>query len=309
MAITKCTKCNGDLRIGTEKVGTDKDNLPVYHRFGYCDKCMFKYDIDILNIQNQVKNNNNNKKTKKKNGWVIAFIVLFIFYVISISNDKGNTTNNENENSSLQSDTSSDVAEISTHLSDIEVFSNKMNESSDYVSYETSENLYKFLHDELLFENITFKQKNSVGDILFDVNADNYKLMISVDNDGIYSVRCGSYDLYDGEFVLITKQGLDDRSIDNESAYYSIAQEIVSDNLKSPKSADFPSLWSDEVKMQRNKDMVIVQSYVDSQNSFGAVIRSQWQVEFKVIDLDSFSYEIIYINIDGTTAGEFIKLD
>ena len=156
---------------------------------------------------------------------------------------------------------------------------------------------------------LILNKKNDVGNILFDVNADDYLLMISVDDDGIYSIKCGSYDLYDGESIIITKNGLDDRSIDHKSEYYVIAQEIVSNNLKSPTSAVFPSLWSDEVKMQRNKDMVIVQSYVDAQNSFGSTIRSQWQVEFKVIDLDSFSYEIIYINIDGTIVGEFIKLD
>ena len=241
--------------------------------------------------------------------WGILLGCICLAYIFGEYDEDKNTTNYTIENNVTADNETNKVIITEEELSPIEIFSKKLSDSSDYVKYETAQNLYNFLHDELLFENITFKQKNAVGDILFDVNADNYKLMISVDNDGIYSVKCGSYDLYDGESILITKQGLDDRRIDNESAYYSIAQEIVSNNLKSPKSADFPSLWSDEVKMQRNKDMVIVQSYVDAQNSFGAIIRSQWQVEFKVIDLDSFSYEIIYINIDGTTAGEFIKLD
>lgn len=243
-------------------------------------------------------------KSKKKSKWGWIILPLFVFYLIS---PKEETENKNESDISVESIVKTENEKVK--LSDIEIFSNEMSQCSEYVKYETAENLYNFLHNELLFEKITFKQKNAVGDILFDVNADNYSLMISVDDDGIYSIRCGSYDLYDGESIIITKNGLDDRSIDHESAYYSIAKEIVSNNLKSPKSADFPSLWSDEVKMQRNKDMVIVQSYVDAQNSFGAVIRSQWQVEFKVIDLDSFSYEIIYINIDGTTAGEFIKLD
>lgn len=245
-------------------------------------------------------------KSKKKGkwGWIILAILVIGAIVPENDEEKEKTQTNSEE---LNEETH--VEESTEQLSDMELFCVDLDSASDYVNYETAENLYNLLHDELLFENIIFKQKNAVGDILFDVNADNYSLMISVDNDGIYSVRCGSYDLYDGESIIITKNGLDDRSIDNESEYYVIAQEIVSNNLKSPKTAVFPSLWSDEVKMQRNGDMVIVQSYVDAQNSFGAIIRSQWQVEFKVIDLNSFSYEIIYINIDGTTAGEFIKLD
>ena len=49
-----CTKCGKPLRIGTEQVGVDQRNLPVFHRFGYCDCCRIKWDIDI-----QYQPNNN----------------------------------------------------------------------------------------------------------------------------------------------------------------------------------------------------------------------------------------------------------
>lgn len=42
----KCNKCGSDFRIGTENVGTDSNGLPVIHRFGYCDHCMIKKDLD-----------------------------------------------------------------------------------------------------------------------------------------------------------------------------------------------------------------------------------------------------------------------
>ncbi len=298
MEINKCSKCNKSLRIGNEQVGIDDKNIPVYHRFGYCDDCKCKFDIDIINTQN--KNLKTPKKNKRNNIWKWIILFLVVFYLISpkekIEDEKENNKEEYNNEEKLQ-------------FSDIETFSNNMAESSDYIDYESSEKLYLFLKNNLFFEKITFKQKNSVGNILFDVDADNYLLMISADNDGIYSIKCGTYTLYDGENVFITKEGLDDRSIDHKSQYYVIAQEIVSNNLKSPKSADFPSLWSDEVKMKRNKDMIIVQSYVDAQNSFGALVRNQWTVEFKILDIDSFSYEIVYINIDGNTAGEYIELN
>lgn len=62
-------------------------------------------------------------------------------------------------------------------------------------------------------------------------------------------------------------------------------------------------------KMQRNKDIVAVRSYVDSQNSFGAMIRSEWTVQFKVIDISSYSYQLTYANIDGNIYGEFLEMD
>lgn len=42
-----CEKCGRQLRIGTERVGIDERNLPVIHRFGYCDNCRLKWDLDL----------------------------------------------------------------------------------------------------------------------------------------------------------------------------------------------------------------------------------------------------------------------
>ena len=45
----------------------------------------------------------------------------------------------------------------------------------------------------------------------------------------------------------------------------------------------------------KREDIVAVQGYVDAMNSFGSQIRSQWTVEFRIIDLSAFTYEnIIY---------------
>lgn len=100
-----------------------------------------------------------------------------------------------------------------------------------------------------------------------------------------------------------------DRS--QQTAYYIIAQTIVKNALKNPSSAKFPSVITNagEVAMERNGALVVVQSYVDATNSFGAKIRTNWTVEFMVYDLDSFSYETVYINLGGEKAGEYIEMD
>lgn len=240
-----------------------------------------------------------------------ATVALFFFLIFNSPEQTSTESTEVPQQSNIETTESEEIpVESEIVLSNADLFATEMSQSSEFVSFETAKKLYEFLTNELLFEEIDFEQKNSVGDILFDISADNYNLMVSVDNDGIYSIKCGYCELYDGNSVLVTKTGLDDRSTSEyETAYYSIAKEIVKSNLKSPKSADFPSLWSDEIKMQRNKDIVGVQGYVDAENSFGVSIRSQWLVEFRVIDINSYSYETLYISIDGQEAGEFIDLN
>lgn len=67
-----CSKCGKEMRIGTEQVGIDSKKLPVFHRFGYCDVCMLKTDLDF---QPQKKEN------KKDSTLSIIAVVLSIFTV------------------------------------------------------------------------------------------------------------------------------------------------------------------------------------------------------------------------------------
>lgn len=58
----KCTRCGTELRYGTEQVGLDNNNIPVYHRFSYCDTCRMKWDIDIMQANNIEQKNNGKLK-------------------------------------------------------------------------------------------------------------------------------------------------------------------------------------------------------------------------------------------------------
>lgn len=243
------------------------------------------------------------RKEKKKKGCVSYFSIFAIFIILIFV-----VIPNQNDNEKTKS-TPKATPGPTPYVSPIEQFSKSLDDCSEYVNNETAETLYNFLQNNLGFSEIEFIEKNAVGDIVFDINADDYLLRVTLDDESIYSIDCGGYKLYDGEKVLVDKNGLLDREIDNESAYYNIAKEIVESALKAPATAEFPSIFSDDIKMQRNKDIVAVQSYVDSQNSFGAMIRSEWIVQFKVINISTYSYEIIYANIDGNVYGEFLEID
>ncbi len=95
--------------------------------------------------------------------------------------------------------------------------------------------------------------------------------------------------------VVISFSGCDSTSENNNTntstSMASIqAKEYVKKSLKSPSTAKFPGLWelaNDGVvayEKETNKYEII--SYVDSQNSFGAMIRSNWNVVLKYLGGD-----------------------
>ena len=94
-------------------------------------------------------------------------------------------------------------------------------------------------------------------------------------------------------------------------SYWDMAKETVETCLKNPKSADFPSSVFNQgnIAMGRKGHLVVVQSYVYSTNSFGAEIRSDFTVEMLVYDTENFIYDVVYLNIDGETSGEYVSLD
>lgn len=175
-------------------------------------------------------------------------------------------------------------------------------------STKTGKSLYSLLTKKMLFDDISNISKSDVGNINYDITADNYEIMASVDDDGIYRMICGDYVLYEDSTVKITKDDLDNRDYtEYQSEYYVIAKEIVTNNLIVPDSANFCAMY--ECAMQKNGDYVAVKGYLDSKNSLGTTIRNDFIVEFKVTDISSYSYETIYTEIGRELSGTFKSLD
>ena len=111
----------------------------------------------------------------------------------------------------------------------------------------------------------------------------------------------------------MTNENFKDKIVTSDEAniYYIMAQEIITSCLKNPKSADFPSIIfsPDDIGFKKNGNLVLVQSYVDATNSFGATIRSKWEVQFEVLDIETYTYDLKYINFDGEKSGNYIEMD
>ena len=118
---------------------------------------------------------------------------------------------------------------------------------------------------------------------------------------------------YEDDSVKTTLAEVKERTIDHNdlNSYYIIAQDLVSQGLVNPGSADFPSLVmnGDQIGIQRKGNIVAMSGYVDAKNRMNATVRSNWVVEFEVYDLSAFQYDLIYLEIDGESVGTFQSLD
>lgn len=187
-----------------------------------------------------------------------------------------------------------------------------VSDSSDYISEDISRKLYGIIVNDIGFSNVEFVGKNEMGDSVWDIYCDDMSVL-AVASDDVYRIWSDDYTFYEEGVVVTTKQQMESTNIssDERSKYYFMAQEIVTQCLKNPSSADFPSITfsPQDISMEKKDDIVAVQSYVDATNSYGGQVRSQWTVEFRVTDLDNLYYEVLYVNIDGQTSGTYIELN
>ena len=82
---------------------------------------------------------------------------------------------------------------------------------------------------------------------------------------------------------------------DNSWFVYELIQEVVKNSLKTPSTAKFPN--KSEIKIIKDKEVYTIIGYVDAQNSFGAMIRTNYSASVKQIakeDTSKSSYVINY---------------
>jgi hypothetical protein len=72
----------------------------------------------------------------------------------------------------------------------------------------------------------------------------------------------------------------------NSKAAYNFAQEEITESLRSPSSAVFPKMsdervvvYQDDFTPNAEECSFVIVGYVDAQNAFGAVMRSDFRVE------------------------------
>ncbi len=244
----------------------------------------------IITIVFKIKKNPKAKKT------AILIPICFIMAIAgSVLESSGNTENYA---------TSSNLEESN------EIEDKFLTDLVSAVGEEDGNTVYDILKNQIGFKKLSYIQQ--LGNTLnYEIEFDDVQGVVTI-SDGYYRVFIPNtlYVFYEDGNVNMTAEEFENRKIDtNEaSAYYVMAKEIIKNNLKSPKSAKFPMLGSSEIGMGKKDDIVLVHGYVDAKNSFNAEIRNNWTVEFKVTDLKTYSYQVLYIDIDGNTSGTYVDL-
>lgn len=175
---------------------------------------------------------------------------------------------------------------------------------------------YDILVNQIGFTNVEcVKNTEGTGNYIMTSSECDF-ILTAFPDDKVYRVfqPNGGSVFYEDDTLKMTVEELKNRTINHNdrSAYYIIAKTIVENGLKSPRSAKFPSIVTrpEEIAMSKNGDIIAVQSYVDAENSFGAMIRSKWTVQFEVIDISTYSYNPLYVNIDGETLyGKWVDME
>lgn len=147
----------------------------------------------------------------------------------------------------------------------------------------------------------------------YEITADGTNMVITAMDD-YYRIFIPNTDyvFYENGTVLLSAKEYNDKKIDvyDRDAYYIMATEIVTNNLKNPSSADFPSSVThpEEITMEKNGNIILVQSYVDAKNSFNSKVREYWTVQFIVYDIQNYSYEPTYIKIGNDESGSLLDM-
>jgi hypothetical protein len=124
------------------------------------------------------------------------------------------------------------------------------------------------------------------------------EFLVTFDGNEVFGISSDSTVFYDrdtgGVLDKITNYTLD--ATETGTFMYS-AQEHVKQFLKSPSTAEFPSVVfrSDQWRVAREKDIVWVQSWVDAENAFGTKLRNKFIAQYSYS-----SQQLLYLELDGS---------
>lgn len=141
-------------------------------------------------------------------------------------------------------------------------------EKCGYKTYFPSFTIEKSGNNEEIPGSIGFEIKNGQNIVGFIDIKDNEIDNIQYSDKILYKNGAVQHTL--SEYII---------SDDEETEFIVKAQEDIKSVLKSPSTAKFP-WYPDEWKMSKKDGSIIVQSYVDAQNSFGAITRSNFQITY-----------------------------
>lgn len=156
--------------------------------------------------------------------------------------------------------------------------------------FTSSSKTYKFYngyyhsHDSISIQG----EDGKAGYTEFDIKWDGDKVVSVKEHDH----SSGNYTPVEEDYNSLTYREVTDD--DTLGEVWAMAQSFVKDNLKSPKSADFPTYGDSKVSIKNSGSYYKVTGYVDAENSFGAEIRATFSL---VMEKSGSKYTLKECNI------------
>lgn len=201
--------------------------------------------------------------------WVVS-IALMIIALVLIAVSNGNKTANADSNS------------VKAELK-FEGISPEQEEKAIQVLADCGiKDIKKITHDEVL-------DGNGLKGYRLSTEYDKVDGVIAYfDNEKIRQVRFLDKYLYKNQEVqsVATDHFL---TSDEEAKYMVLCKDTINSMLKSPSTAKFAGY--NDWRFGKENGEAIVQGYVDSQNSFGAMIRADFQLKVKGDEITSFIFD------------------
>lgn len=238
------------------------------------------------------------KKPFYKRGWFIAFAVIMILGAIGSGSDDTDPASDSNAVTTTESEVSKSTTAPETTEEEIDANIQAIMETMKLTKEES----------QAVFDNLNSVGLTSIKDIQmgagtgvdelqsFVANCDGRTAIVTIEKRLTYYIGIGSIDLYDssagGVLDTIDNYVMSDTDM---FKFINLAEDYVTQILKAPSTAEFPGqiMELDQWRVARYQDVVTVMSYVDSQNSFGAMIRSEFGIQM------SFTTgEVLYLVFD-----------
>lgn len=253
---------------------------------------------------------NSIKEKNKKYTFYFAFLTfVFVFGTYAyISNDNKKEDGVDQDEQVIVADVEEQKTEEKEEIEELSF----TDELAKDTGSEIANAAYDILTNQIGFSELKYNGK--LGETSnYEIIADGTNMVITAMDD-YYRIFVPNTDyvFYEDGTVLLSAQEFNDKKIDvhDRDVYYIMATEIVTNNLKNPSSADFPSSVThpEEIAMEKNGNIITVQSYVDAKNSFNAKVREYWTVQFIVYDIQNYSYEPTYIKIGNDESGSLLDM-
>lgn len=265
MALFNCSECGKEI---SDKAGNCPNcGCPVQ------TASPDNYNFSENTLNPDIFNNTYVVNKKKKGGClkflIITFIALSIFIGLSSLMDSPNST--------------PDPIPASKRQSEFQSATGTTVEQEDKILNILSKcginKIKSISHDELLDD---VNESNETGYRLNANGVSNIILYLKEDKS-VNKIRYADNDMYsDGEVKLTINDFIITSS--EKSNLQISSQGVIESILKSPSTAKFPNI--NEWNIWKENRKIYIQSYVDSQNSFGAELRSEFQFILSADDLN-----------------------